>query len=47
MPLKVELIEDRRRWIDPQHPQLTIRQQCQLLDLPRSTYYYFSGKGAL
>lgn len=33
-------IEDRRQWIDPRHPQLTILQQCDLLGLPRSTYYY-------
>ena len=41
--LKKELalsIEDRRLWIDPRHPRLTIQQQCQPLDLPRSTYYY-------
>ena len=33
-------IEDRRPWIDPHHPQLTIQQQCELLGLRRSTYYY-------
>ena len=48
--LKVELdvlrkelalaIEERRLWIDPGHPRLTIQRQCQLLGLPRSTYYY-------
>jgi hypothetical protein len=31
--------EDRRRWIDPQHPQLSVQQQCELLGVPRSTYY--------
>jgi len=33
-------IEDRRRWIDPACPHLTVLQQCDLLSLPRSTYYY-------
>jgi putative transposase len=33
-------IEERRQWIDPQHPCLSIQQQCELLGLPRSTYYY-------
>src|ERR1039457_685068 len=33
-------LEDRRLWIDPQHARLTIQQQCELLSLPRSTYYY-------
>ena len=32
--------EDKRRWIDPRHPVLSIRQQCSLLGLPGSTYYY-------
>lgn len=35
-----ELVGDRRRLIDPTHLQLSIRQQCELLDLARSTYYY-------
>ncbi len=29
-----------RQWIEPAHPWLTIPQQCDLLGLPRSTYYY-------
>jgi hypothetical protein len=33
-------IEGRRLWIDPQHPRLSVQQQCELLGLPRSTYYY-------
>ena len=37
-----ELVGDRRRLINPPHPQLNICQQCQLLDLARSTYYYQS-----
>ena len=41
--LKKELassIEDRRRWINPKHRRLTIQQQCDLLGVPRSSYYY-------
>jgi putative transposase len=26
--------------IEPNHPELSVRQQCELLDLNRSTYYY-------
>jgi putative transposase len=26
--------------VDPQHPELSIRRQCQLLGLSRATYYY-------
>lgn len=26
--------------VEPEHPQLTIAEQCRLLDLPRSTFYY-------
>lgn len=26
--------------IEPEHPELSIRRQCQLLDLNRATYYY-------
>src|SRR6266576_3586393 len=33
-------IEDRRRWIDPQHPHLSVQQQCELLGVTRSTYYH-------
>ena len=29
-----------RQWIEPAHSGLTIRQQCDLLELPQSTYYY-------
>lgn len=31
---------DKRQWIEPDHPQLSIRQQCELLELPRSSCYY-------
>ena len=29
-----------RRWIDPDEPRISIARQCELLGLPRSTYYY-------
>lgn len=32
--------EDRRRWIEPNHPQLSVTRQCDLLGLARSTCYY-------
>lgn len=31
---------DKRRWIEPGYPELSIVQQCDLLGLPRSSYYY-------
>ncbi len=34
------LIETRRQMIDPHLPNLSIRRQCELLGLHRSTYYY-------
>jgi putative transposase len=30
----------KRQWIEPEHDELSIRRQCELLDLERSTYYY-------
>jgi putative transposase len=30
----------KRQWIDPEHDELSIRRQCELLDMERSTYYY-------
>ena len=33
-------LEQRRQWINPAHLKLSVRRQCQLLVLPRSTYYY-------
>src|SRR5271157_3429441 len=33
-------LEQRRQWINPEHLQLSVRQQCGLLVLPRSSYYY-------
>jgi putative transposase len=34
------LPEDKRALIEPDHPQIRIARQCELLGLPRSTYYY-------
>ena len=31
---------DKQAMVEPQHPQLSIRRQCQLLGLNRATYYY-------
>ena len=31
---------ERRQWVAPGDERLSITQQCQLLDLPRSTYYH-------
>jgi len=33
-------LEQRRQWIGPEHMQLSVREQCRLLGLPRSSYYY-------
>jgi putative transposase len=33
-------IEAKRALIEPDHPQLSIAQQCELLGLARSSYYY-------
>jgi putative transposase len=30
----------KRQWIDAEHRELSIRRQCDLLDLERSSYYY-------
>lgn len=35
-----ELVTDRRRLVEPAHAHLSITQQCDLLSIPRSTYYY-------
>jgi putative transposase len=32
--------EDKRRWVDPFHAELSIQRQCELLGLARSSYYY-------
>ena len=33
--------------IEPEHKILTVARQCELLNLPRSSYYYVSGKDDL
>jgi putative transposase len=32
-------IEEPRKWIEPNHPQMSIARQCRLADLSRLTYY--------
>ena len=34
------LPEDRRRLLEPNHPKLSLRSQCELLGVNRSSYYY-------
>jgi putative transposase len=34
------LTEVRRQLVEPAHPQLSVQRQCELLGLPRSTFYY-------
>jgi putative transposase len=33
-------VEEKREWIEEDHPQLSVKRQCELLDLKRSSYYY-------
>ena len=33
-------LEQRRQWIHPEHPQLSLRRQCCLLGLARASWYY-------
>ena len=32
--------EEKRRWIDPEDPGLSVARQCELVGLPRSSWYY-------
>ena len=32
-------VDEKRQCIDPKHPQLSISRQCELIRLPRSSYY--------
>ena len=34
------MAREKRQWIDPEDLQLSVAEQCELLDLARSTYYY-------
>lgn len=36
----MSLANDRRELLEPIHPQLSLREQCNLLDVNRSSYYY-------
>ncbi len=33
-------MERRRKWIKPEHGRLSVAQQCRLLGVSRSSYYY-------
>ena len=33
-------VERRRQMIDPEHPQLSIARQCELVSISRSGLYY-------
>ena len=37
-------MDDKRNWIEADHPLLSIRQQCEILELSRSSVYYTSHK---
>ena len=32
-------MDDKRHWVEANHPLLSVRQQCEILDLPRSSIY--------
>ena len=32
--------QERRKWIEPKHPKLSVVRQCHLLGISRSAYYY-------
>lgn len=33
-------MDERKRWVEANHPVLSVRQQCEVLSLSRSTLYY-------
>ena len=33
-------MDDRRSWVEANHPLLSVRAQCEILDLNRSSIYY-------
>lgn len=33
-------VEQKRCLVEPEHPQISISKQCELLELPRSSFYY-------
>lgn len=40
-------VDERRSWIETQHPWLSVREQCAILELTRSSIYYKSQKKPL
>jgi putative transposase len=34
------LVDDKRKLLEPKHPMLSLREQCMLLEINRSSYYY-------
>ena len=32
-------VEEKKQRIQPKHPKLSIKRQCELIELPRSSYY--------
>ena len=32
-------LEEKKHRIQPKHPKISIQRQCELIDLPRSSYY--------
>jgi len=39
-------VDEKRAIIEPKHDKLSIAKQCELIDLPRSSYYRVSSKGS-
>ena len=39
-------LEQRRSWIQSEHSVLSVRRQCELLGLARSSYYYLAAPEA-
>jgi putative transposase len=37
-------VEAKRKQVEVNHPELSVCRQCELLDLPRSSYYYEPGQ---
>ena len=40
-------VEEKRGMIEKDHPQISIRRQCELLGLNKASYYYISLESAL
>lgn len=36
-------VAEKRRLVEPDHPELSVRRQCELIGLPRSSYYREGG----